>query len=131
MILNFRIFWLSLSWLWLFTIIVLSLISIPKTVTISIPHIDKLEHAISYCILMFLFAQCYSLKKTRIQYAVAFTCVGVLLEIFQSFTIDRFFEYADMVANTTGVILGLILSDSFLQKIVVYIDDKLRNYFMP
>ena len=125
--LHYRIVWLTFSWLWLLAIINLSLITIPKSVEFAIPHLDKVEHTFSYFVLMFLFSQCYRLNKTRAVYAVIFICLGIMLEILQSFTITRQFEYADMVANSSGVILGLILGDSYLQKIVIFIDEKIKT----
>lgn len=120
-----RKLWLGLSWFWLLFIIIFSVITLPKTVGVNIPNLDKLEHAFSYLLLMFLFAQCYTHYKTRIVYAIAFTAVGIVLEIIQSFTATRQFEYADMVANTSGVIAGLILADSYLRKIVLFVDKKM------
>ena len=125
--LHFRIFWLTLSWLWLLVIINLSFITIPKSIEFTIPHLDKVEHTFSYFILMFLFAQCYRLNKTRAVYAVIFICIGIMLEILQSFTITRQFEFADMIANSSGVILGLIFGDSYLQKIVIFVDEKIKT----
>ncbi len=129
MSLQFRAALLTLSWIWLGVIIILSLISIPGSVTVSIPHIDKIEHTFSYFILMFLFGQCYVLTRTRIIYAMFFIALGISLEYLQSLTATRQFEYADMIANTTGVFLGLLLSDSLLQKVVIAVDNKLKIIF--
>jgi len=126
MILHNRILWLTISWLWLSVIILLSLITLPQSVEVSIPHIDKIEHAMSYFVLMFLFGQCYIQKKTRLIYAVAFICMGIILEYLQSLTATRQFEYADMLANSSGVLLGILLSDSYLRNVIIFIDKKLK-----
>ncbi len=122
-----RKFWLIIAWFCLCTIFVLSLISIPKVVIIKVDNIDKVEHLIAYAVLMFLFSQCYLQAKTRLVYAIAFICMGILLEVLQGLTATRQFEYADMIANSTGVVVGWMLSDSYLQKIVIYIDLKFKN----
>jgi len=127
--LKFRTLWLGISWFWLILIIIFSLITLPKTAGYNIPNLDKLEHLFSYFLLMFLFAQCYKTWRIRIIYAVVFISLGVVLEFLQSFTLTRQFEYADMVANTSGVILGLIFSDGYLQKVVINVDNNLKNYF--
>ncbi|MFV1983246.1 MAG: VanZ family protein [Thiohalomonadales bacterium] len=110
-------------------IIIFSLITLPKTAGYNIPNLDKLEHIFSYFLLMFLFAQCYKIWRIRIIYAVAFISLGVALEILQRFTSTRQFEYADMIANTSGIILGLMFSDGYLRKVVIYVDNTLKNYF--
>jgi len=128
MMLRYRTLWLVLSWLWLAIIIILSLITLPKTAEISIPYFDKVEHTFSYFVLMFLFSQCYLLSKIRVRYAMSFIVVGIVLEILQSFTVARQFEYADMLANTTGIVLGLLFSNSILQKVIIFIDHKILSY---
>lgn len=122
--LQHRAVWLRLAWLCLIVIVTLSLISIPKIADLSIKNIDKIEHTISYFVLMFLFAQCYPSTITRGSYALFFILLGVSLEFLQGFTATRQFEYADMIANSAGVILGFMLGDSFLKKIVIYLDNK-------
>ncbi len=128
-VLKIRKLWLILGWFWLLIIVTLSLISIPKIAELSIQHVDKIEHSISYFVLMFLFAQCYTAKATRLGYALLFVLLGVSLEFLQGYTATRQFEYADMIANTSGVILGLILSDSFLNKFIRYLDSTLLRTF--
>lgn len=127
MALHSRTIWLTVSWLWLLTVIILSLIAIPKSVDIAIPYLDKVEHVFSYFVLMFLFSQCYTQKKTRVIYAIGFILVGIILEVLQGFTVVRKFEYADMIANTSGVVFGMIMADSFLHKIVIFVDEKLKK----
>ena len=126
MILHNRTLWLTVSWLWLFVIIILSLITLPQSVEVAIPHIDKIEHAMSYFILMVLFGQCYTQKRTRLIYAVVFICMGIILEYLQNLTATRQFEYADMLANSSGVVLGVVLSESYLGNVIVFIDNKLK-----
>ncbi len=128
-VLKLRKLWLTLGWFWLLIIVTLSLISIPKIAELSILYIDKIEHTISYFVLMFLFSQCYKAKVIRLAYALLFIFLGVSLEFLQGYTVTRQFEYADMLANTSGVILGLILSDSFFNKIIRYLDSMLLRTF--
>jgi VanZ family protein len=125
--LHYRNVWLTLGWAWLFIIIILSLITIPSAVNVPIPYVDKIEHTVSYFVLMFLFGQCYTKLNTRTIYAVIFISIGIILEFLQGLTTTRQFEYADMIANSSGVVLGLILSDSYLQNIIRYIDNKLSK----
>ena len=80
-------------------------------IDIQFKHLDKLEHMFSYFLLMFWFAQLYHRKRTRNFYAVFFITLGVTLEILQGLGGVRMFEYADMLANTTGVVIGYILTN--------------------
>lgn len=127
MTLHYRNIWLTLSWAWLLVIIILSLITIPTSVEFSVPYIDKVEHTVSYFILMFLFSQCYSQVTTRLMYAFVFICIGILLEYLQSLTVTRQFEIADMVANSSGVVLGVLLSDSGLRHIISFVDNRIKK----
>lgn len=125
--LHYRKFWLLLAWICLCAIFILSLISIPKVATFKVANIDKVEHLISYAVLMFLFSQCYLQTKTRFLYALAFIGMGVLLEVLQGLTPTRQFEYADMIANSSGVAVGWMLSDSYFHRIVIFMDGKFKN----
>ena len=42
--------------------------------------------------------------------ALVFIFMGVTLEYLQSFDPNRYFEYADMVANSVGVALGFVVA---------------------
>jgi len=127
--LSLRSVWLTISWMWLFVIIVFSLITVPDTLNIKISQFDKVEHFFSYFVLMFLFAQCYNQKSSRLIYGAVFIAIGVVLEILQSYSVTRLFEYTDMVANSTGVIFGLLLDDGILQKYFIKIDNILSRCF--
>jgi VanZ family protein len=100
--------WVAIGWLLVVTVIVLSLVR--QGVSLPGEESDKLGHFLAYSTLMFWFAQIYSLARTRLVIAVALALMGVGLEIAQGFTGYRTFEYADMAANTVGVIGGWLLA---------------------
>jgi len=91
-------------------VVFLSLTSNPVETGLDYPHQDKLFHAFAYFILMFWFSQIYHDKFKRNMIAVAFVVMGLTLEYLQSFDPERYSEIADMVANTAGVALGLLLA---------------------
>ena len=70
---------------------------------------DKIAHFAGYALLFLWFAQVYQ-RSAQFKPAVALVMLGVAVEIAQSFTNYRSFEYADMLANTTGVIIGWLLA---------------------
>jgi VanZ family protein len=99
--------WLALGWLWVAVIAYLSLIPSPPE-PVRFPGIDKLEHALAYCLLMLWFCQVYVRRTQRLFVAGLLIAQGVIMEFLQEMTGYRYFEFADMVANTTGVMLGWV-----------------------
>lgn len=93
-----------------FLVCYFSLTTTPPRIDIQFKYLDKLEHLFSYFVLMLWFAQLYPQNKTRIYYAVFFISLGITLEVLQRLGGVRFFEYADMLANTAGVVIGYILA---------------------
>ena len=82
----------------------------PVDVDLSIPYEDKFFHCLAYFVLMAWFAQIYHHSLQRNIIALGFVIMGVALEYLQSFDPARMSEFADMMANSTGVILGLMLA---------------------
>ena len=70
---------------------------------------DKAAHAASYCLLMIWFSGLYATRNNGIV-AVTLLALGVVLEMIQWKLPYRFFELADLLANATGVFIGLGLS---------------------
>lgn len=102
-----KIFWLRLlGWIMVAMLIVMSLISLPNT-DIPIPNSDKWLHLITYFAVSYWFFHVY-VKKTMYT-VIGFTLLGVALELLQSLTPFRFFEWLDMVMNITGVLLAWVI----------------------
>lgn len=103
--LYWRRLWLVVGWLLVTAVILLSLIKIP----VSLPHAqaDKSGHVLAYAVLMFWFAQLYVTGGARIRAALALLLLGCGLEVVQH-TVGRDFEYADMLADAVGVLLGWV-----------------------
>jgi VanZ family protein len=116
--------YLAIGWLLVLLVCYFSLTSSPPKIDIQFKYLDKLGHLFSYFILMTWFAQLYPKNKTRIYYALFFISLGVLLEVLQGLGGVRFFEYADMVANTTGVIIAFILARGKLGKLLATIESR-------
>lgn len=79
--------------------------------------IDKVEHALAYftlsiCWLAVISKSSYT-KKMMLYVVLGCISYGILLEVLQAtLTLHRTLELLDMVANSTGVLLGLLM---FLQ----------------
>ena len=96
-----------LMWLWLLTILYLSLkpqVEMP----ISFEYMDKLLHFGSYAFAMILITLAYPqigpYKSVTLLFAY-----GLLIEIAQLFAVNRYFEVADLAANLIGILLGIYL----------------------
>jgi len=112
--LRYRSLWLGIGYMLVGLVVFLSVTSDPVNTNINLPFVDKFFHALAYFSLMFWFSQIYHVKKQRLFYAVVFVLMGVLMEYIQSFDPARSYEVADMMANTTGVLLAILLSRSVL-----------------
>lgn len=100
-----RSVWLASGWLWIVTVCYLSLMPHPPQ-PVSFPGADKIEHACAYVSLMWWFCQLYAARPARIRLALAFFAMGAGIEVLQGMSSYRYFEYADMLANTGGVLIG-------------------------
>lgn len=107
--LRYYFIWLALGVVAIGMIIFLSLTPNPPDL-VDAPFIDKVEHMFAYSILMAWFTQIYATKNIQLFLAIMFCLLGVTLEILQGWGGHRFFEYTDMMANTTGVLFGWWLS---------------------
>tara|TARA_B110000196_G_scaffold63117_1_gene52771 strand:+ start:629 stop:1033 length:405 start_codon:yes stop_codon:yes gene_type:complete len=75
-----------------------------------IEHFDKVMHLVFYGIFTAIAAGCTRNKKTFIGLSIMIIGYGALMEYCQSFVPSRFMSIADMVANTSGVLLMVLIS---------------------
>lgn len=82
----------------------LSLMPISQT----IPGGDKLHHLLAYAGLMLVWrlAMPQANTRTQLKLAILLMLMGVAIEFAQGLTPYRVFEWADALANATGVCLG-------------------------
>ncbi len=100
----FRIGWLALGGLWVAIILWLSLMPIPPQ-PFTFHFSDKVEHMLAYLWLMGWFAVVCRERARRLV-AVLLVVMGMVVEILQGLSGYRYFEWADMAANTSGVLLA-------------------------
>ena len=122
--LTYRAVWLAVGYMLVTLVLYLSLTGSPVTIDLEIDYLDKIFHTLAYFTLMFWFAQIYHDKKWRISLAVAFILMGVGLEYLQIFAPARYYELADMAANTAGVVIGLLLTLTPAKNILLYIESR-------
>lgn len=107
---RFRRTWLAFGWLWVTVVVWLSLAPIaPQPLTFD--YSDKLVHVLAYLLLMGWFAVVCRGRGSRIASAAGLALMGVLVEILQGLGGYRHFEFADMAANVSGVLLAWLMMD--------------------
>ena len=72
-----------------------------------IEHFDKVMHFSFYGLFTIIAAGCTTQKRTFLQLSVFIACYGALMEVLQSFVPSRFMSMADIVANTSGVVIAV------------------------
>ena len=96
----------------------LSLMKMPKT-EVSINNIDKLYHLIAY----FVLSSCWLFsfyKKPALKYIIVIACIiyGIIIEVLQdTLTMYRTGDFKDVLANTSGIVLGLLVFNQIFKKI--------------
>ncbi len=100
-------------WVWVGWALVLSAVFLsltPQPISIPVEQGDKAGHVAAYAVLMLWFAQLYSGVNCRLLLAGAFLALGIGLEFAQALTGIRTFEFADMLADGVGVVLGWLMA---------------------
>ncbi|MBE9561194.1 MAG: VanZ family protein [Proteobacteria bacterium] len=120
--LKLRFLWLMIGYALVGLVVFLSLTSSPVDVELDLPYQDKFFHALAYFTLMAWFSQIYHDSFQRNMIAVVFVFMGVTLEYLQGFDPNRYFEFADMVANSTGVALGFFVALTSAKNILVRVE---------
>jgi len=125
MVLKLERFWVVTGMAFVLLVIYLSLTPDPlKTAT---PFGIKLGHIFAYGWLMLWFAQLHRSLSTRLRIAAAFCVMGIMLEYLQGLTGYRTFAYADMGYNAIGLALGLLLSLTPMQDLLLTLKRILRS----
>ncbi len=98
--------WITLTFVTLAVITLLSFWPLDKLP--SVPGTDKTHHIIAYAILMFPTA----LRKPDrwILFGLFFIAYSGAIELLQPY-VNRYGDWLDMAANTTGVVCGLIVAE--------------------
>lgn len=97
-------------------ILYLSLMKVPK-LDIQISNLDKWEHCFAYFILTFFWLLAFYKKQQKL--LVVFCCIlfGIIIEILQhTITNYRTGDYLDVIANSLGVLFGLLVFNQIFKK---------------
>lgn len=91
-----------IAWCLALLVIILCVIPAPKIVEVS--NVDKVEHALAFAALAFVFLRAY--RHQVIWVITGCVAFGVGIELVQYFIPWRSAELADLVADIVGVLLG-------------------------
>ena len=120
--LKLRFLWLTIGYALVALVVFLSLTSSPVDLELNVPYQDKIFHAIAYFTLMAWFSQIYHDKFQRNMIAAVFVLMGITLEYLQGFDANRYFEFADMMANSLGVVLGFSIALTSAKNILLNLE---------
>lgn len=113
--------WLSIGWLLVATVVVLSLLpSVP-----AVGPSDKFNHLLAYAMLMSWFGGIYA-RRRHLGIAVRLMLLGIILEGLQALSGYRHMEALDAVANVAGVILAWALVRGHLNTVLLWCETRLQ-----
>jgi hypothetical protein len=120
---------LRLRWLWWalglgYLLFILAGSLAPLDVAKRAPGTDVTQHLLGYGIAAFWFAQ---LHRRWLIVAIALIAYGALIEVLQPVLSNRFFEWKDILANSTGVFFGLALAGTPMGQFVHWCDQFLSS----
>ncbi len=121
---RFRRLWLFIGFVLVMLVIAVSLMPNPPSVA-AFKGSDKLGHFAAYALMMLWFAQIYTGNRARWAIALVFVALGIALECLQRLGGYRTFEYADMGANTAGVMCALLLAQTRLSRSLAVVERSL------
>jgi VanZ family protein len=117
--------WYAIGYGLVALVVYLSLFSHPPAVGYG--QSDKLAHGFAYAALMGWFIQLHADFRKRLLVAVLLTSMGVALEFLQSLNPIRHFDVADMIANTSGVLIAWALGFTSLGSLLARLDQRLSR----
>lgn len=124
---NLRGAWLAFGWLLVGLVVYLSLTPHPpEQLSLPFPYADKLGHGFAYASLSLWFCQICLQARQRAAVVAALIGLGITLEFLQGMGGYRTFEIADMVANSIGTLLGLLLAHTPLGRLFVWFEGLFR-----
>ncbi|WP_126456993.1 VanZ family protein [Sulfuriflexus mobilis] len=115
----FTLWWLIGAAMWVF--IIYSSLS-PHPVIVPGRFSDKVLHFSGYFGVTAWFAQLYLRASIRQRQLYIFAMMGVLLEFAQLLVNERSFEWADMLANGSGVLVAGLLMRGRLETLLLYLE---------
>ena len=121
---------LSLWYFWFATGLALVAIVIYLSVAnFHVPQIpstlgDKINHCIAYGTLMLWFGQLFRAHRSRLVLALLLIALGIAMEFIQGVLPYRFFDWFDMLANVSGVLMSMCLLLVGAEKFLLWFEER-------
>ena len=125
--LRFQRSWIAIGMALTSAVVALSLIAVGQAVPVA--GGDKVSHLLAYGALTFWWGMVYPQQRWR--WAAVLMLLGLVLELAQALTPYRTLDYQDMLANGTGIALGLLLLATPLSGLLARCDQLLSDRFAP
>lgn len=120
--------WLGLWLVMVGAVVVASLLPSGELPQLSIRNLDKLEHFIAYAVLSAYAVMLLARMRAQALAALGLIVLGLGLEAAQAWiTQTRIASSADALANTLGVMAGLLLAATPLVRVLQRIDARLSK----
>ena len=120
--LRLRKYWIALAYFFLLVVGILSLMPTPD-----LGGSDKIAHFVTYAFLSAVFSLIAEQRKSLWLILIGLIGYGLLLEFLQSLTSYRQGDIADAIANSLGVMTGLVFYFSPLRRILRQVDGWLMS----
>ncbi|MGY1426302.1 hypothetical protein [Lysobacter sp. A289] len=121
--------WLWLAgWVGLLVLVAVgSLLPSDDLPSVSLAYFDKAQHFVGHAVLSVYAVMLFARLRTQAVVALGLIGFGIALEFAQAMlTIDRMGDSADVVANSLGVLAGLLLSATPVARWLQHLDARLR-----
>ncbi|MCP4388019.1 MAG: hypothetical protein GY802_06975 [Gammaproteobacteria bacterium] len=86
---------------------------------------DKLSHVVTYIFLGGWFGLLAANRQVLGATVVGLMAYGILLELLQGMTTYRYAEWGDVVANASGILIGVLFYFTPLTRLLALVDRKL------
>jgi VanZ family protein len=116
--------WLSAWIAMLVATVVVCLARIPD-IAPQVDYFDKIEHLVGYALLAAYAAMLFATRRALGAAALGLVALGVLIELLQSMTSWRSADAGDVLANATGVVLGMLVAATPLRSGLQWVDRRL------
>lgn len=125
--LRYRTLWLMVGWLLVGGVVFLTLTPEPPDMR-AMGVSDKFAHAAGYMGMMGWFIQIFHVPRTRLYTGILLVAMGVGLEILQGLQGTRVMEFADMLANSAGVLLAWALAHTRCAFLLQWFENRVLGY---
>ncbi|HEY5850044.1 MAG TPA: VanZ family protein [Lysobacter sp.] len=125
--LHWRGWWLGLWVLMLVAVVVTSLVAASDLPPPPFDGVDKLEHFLAYLVLSGYAVMLFERRRAQALVAAGLIALGVGLEVAQgALTVSRQADSADALANSLGVLAGLVLAATPVSRALEWLEARIR-----